>query len=75
MRGLEHGWHSTKMDKCIETIESRLQDGSENDSRKFLAVSDWMTCLDILLAVDVRLLSVRGACESMNTDKLLALRI
>ena len=32
MCGLEHGWHSTKMDRCVEIIESRLKDGSGSDS-------------------------------------------
>ena len=36
VRGLEHGWHSTKIDKCVEIIESRLKDGSGVTLGKFL---------------------------------------
>ena len=44
VRQLEHGWHSTKMYKCVAIIVSRL----ELESGRILVLSDWMTCLDIL---------------------------
>ena len=40
VRGLEHGWHSTKMDKCVEIIESRLKDGFGSDSGRIFVFSD-----------------------------------
>ncbi len=49
VRQLQHGWHSTKMDKCVEIIESRLK----LEPGRILVFSDWMTCLDILgIALD-----------------------
>ena len=53
VRGLEHGWHSTKIDECVEIIEDRLKDGLGVLSGRIIVFSDWMTCLDILsMALD-----------------------
>ena len=71
MRGLEHGWHSTKMDKCVEIIKSRLEDGSENDSKRFLVVLDWMTYLDIL---SIALEEENIGCAGLNGKMTLAER-
>ena len=45
IRGLEHTWHSTKIDRCVSIIEGRLKDVS---SGKMLVFCQYMTCLDIL---------------------------
>ena len=64
VRGSQNGWHSTKMDKCVEIIESRLKNESGNDSGRILVFSDWMTCLDILSIAleekDIRWASLNG---------------
>ena len=45
IRGLEHSWHSTKIDKCISIIEQSLRD---EDSGKILVFCEYMTCLDVV---------------------------
>ena len=40
VRGLEHGWHSTKMDRCVEIIGSRLKDGSGSEPGRILVFLD-----------------------------------
>ena len=46
IRGLEHTWHSTKIDRCVSIIEERLKDVN---SGKILVFCQCMTCLDILV--------------------------
>ncbi|KAK0514754.1 hypothetical protein JMJ35_003371 [Cladonia borealis] len=45
IRTLDHTWHSSKIDKCVEIIEEDLK---EKASGKILVFCDYMTCLDIL---------------------------
>ena len=45
IRGLEHKWHSTKIDKCVSIIQETLEDVN---SGKILVFCEYMTCLDIV---------------------------
>ena len=70
-RQLEQGWHSTKMDKCVAIIESRL----ELESGRILVFSDWMTCLDILsIALEekhIRWASLNGEMTLLERSQII----